>query len=88
VLVLRETTERPEGVAAGTAKLVGTNPDAIYKAVRKLLTSRSAYNAMAKAISPYGDGKAAARILRILRQRVRTAAKRPTSHHSQEPERS
>lgn len=66
VLVLRETTERPEGIDAGTAKLVGTNPDRIYAEVRKLLDDPSAYEKMAKAISPYGDGQAAERILNVL----------------------
>lgn len=62
VLVLRETTERPEGVAAGTAKLVGTSEEAILVEAAKLLGNESAYRAMANAISPYGDGLAAERI--------------------------
>ncbi len=62
VLVLRNTTERPEGVAAGTAKLVGTQIEIIVKAARELLSSESAYQLMAKAISPYGDGLASQRI--------------------------
>jgi UDP-N-acetylglucosamine 2-epimerase (non-hydrolysing) len=62
VLVLRETTERPEGVHAGTAKLVGTAKDAILIEARALLDDPSAYARMAQAVSPYGDGKAAARI--------------------------
>ncbi len=62
VLVLRETTERPEGVAAGTAKLVGTEYDAILNESAALLGDPVVYNAMAQAVSPYGDGRAAARI--------------------------
>lgn len=62
VLVLRETTERPEGVAAGTAKLVGTDIARIVDEASTLLTDGSAYSAMARATSPYGDGKAAVRI--------------------------
>ena len=56
VLVLRDTTERPEGVDAGTLKLVGTNEERIYAEARKLLTDKFAYNRMAKAKNPYGDG--------------------------------
>lgn len=62
VLVLRETTERPEGVAAGTAKLVGTDPVRIVAEASRLLTDDAAYQAMAHAVSPYGDGQAARRI--------------------------
>ena len=62
VLVLRETTERPEGVTAGTAKLVGTDHDAILNESSSLLGEPARYNDMAQAVSPYGDGRAAARI--------------------------
>ncbi|MBN9501159.1 MAG: UDP-N-acetylglucosamine 2-epimerase [Armatimonadetes bacterium 55-13] len=62
VLVLRDTTERPEGVKAGTAKLVGTDEERIYDEGRKLLSSQVAYDKMAHAVSPYGDGAASARI--------------------------
>lgn len=62
VLVLRETTERPEGVEAGTAKLIGTDLDTIIEETRQLLSSATSYESMARAISPYGDGKASARI--------------------------
>lgn len=62
VLVLRETTERPEGVTAGVAKLVGTDPAAIIDSVSELLSNPAAYAAMVRGGSPYGDGKAAARI--------------------------
>jgi len=62
VLVLRDTTERPEGVHAGTAKLVGTDRENIIQQGRELLSNESAYRAMANAVSPYGDGKASERI--------------------------
>lgn len=66
VLVMRQTTERPEGVAAGTARLVGTDPDAIVEAVSQLLDDPAAYARMAHAVNPYGDGHAAARIVEAL----------------------
>ncbi|MDX2230316.1 MAG: UDP-N-acetylglucosamine 2-epimerase (non-hydrolyzing) [Leptolyngbyaceae cyanobacterium bins.349] len=66
VLVLRETTERPEAVMAGTAKLVGTDPDRILETAAALLSDRAAYEAMAKAINPFGDGQASDRIVRIV----------------------
>ncbi len=66
VLVLRETTERPEGVKAGTAKLVGTNSGEIVEAAMRLLDDEGEYNLMAKAINPYGDGKASHRIVACL----------------------
>ena len=66
VLVLRDTTERPEGIAAGTLKLVGTGEKTIYAAFRQLLDSQTAYEAMAHAANPYGDGHACRRIAEIL----------------------
>lgn len=63
VLVMRENTERPEAVSAGTAKLVGTRPETIVSAATTLLTDRAAYLAMSRAANPYGDGKATERIL-------------------------
>jgi UDP-N-acetylglucosamine 2-epimerase (non-hydrolysing) len=66
VLVLRETTERPEGVDAGVARLVGTDPDRIVAAASELLTNPAAHAAMACASNPYGDGHAAERIAAIL----------------------
>lgn len=68
VLVMRETTERPEGVAAGTARLVGTDPDRIVSEVERLLDDDAAYAAMAQAHNPFGDGKAAKRICELLAQ--------------------
>ncbi|CAN5444326.1 UDP-N-acetylglucosamine 2-epimerase (non-hydrolyzing) [soil metagenome] len=70
VLVLRTTTERPEGVHAGTAKLIGTEEADIYAEGQKLLANPSAYAAMANAVSPYGDGKASARIRYILLKKL------------------
>lgn len=62
VLVLRDTTERPEGIDAGTLKLVGTDEDNIYKEAKELLTNKEAYEKMSKASNPYGDGHASERI--------------------------
>lgn len=66
VLVMRDTTERPEGIKAGTLKLVGTDEDVIYNNFKLLLQDESAYDAMAKASNPYGDGLACKRIADIL----------------------
>lgn len=66
VLVMRDTTERPEGIAAGTLKLVGTNEDTIYNEFDRLLTDKKAYAAMSEASNPYGDGHACKRIADIL----------------------
>jgi UDP-N-acetylglucosamine 2-epimerase (non-hydrolysing) len=66
VLVLRETTERPEGLEAGVARLVGTDRACIVAAATELLTRPEAYAAMARAVNPYGDGHAAERIAAIL----------------------
>lgn len=66
VLVMRDTTERPEGIVAGTLKLVGTEEDSIYKEFKMLLTDQKAYDAMSHASNPYGDGFASERIADIL----------------------
>ena len=68
VLVMRDTTERPEAVAAGTVKLVGTSAEAIYANVRKLLTDKAEYDKMSMSVNPYGDGLAVGRILEILKR--------------------
>ncbi len=67
ILVLREKTERPEAVKYGTVKLVGLNEERIYKTAKNLLKNKRAYNKMASAVNPYGDGLASQRIVKILR---------------------
>ncbi|MGB4005862.1 MAG: UDP-N-acetylglucosamine 2-epimerase (non-hydrolyzing) [Halanaerobiales bacterium] len=67
VLVLRNTTERPEAIAAGTVRLVGTDPEAIYQAATELIRDQEKYALMANAVNPYGDGKAARRIVNRIR---------------------
>ena len=66
VLVMRDTTERPEGIKAGTLKLVGTDENVIYNELKKLLTDKDEYEKMSKASNPYGDGMACKRIADIL----------------------
>ena len=66
VLVMRNTTERPEAVDAGTVKLVGADSDRIIAEVSRLLDETDYYNEMAKAVNPYGDGKAAPKIVKII----------------------
>ena len=66
VLVMRDTTERPEGIAAGTLKLVGTSEEVIYNEFTRLLNDPAAYDQMAHASNPYGDGFACKRIADIL----------------------
>lgn len=70
VLVMRDVTERPEGIAAGTLKLVGTDADVIHREFLKLLTDPEAYQAMSKASNPYGDGTACKQIVEILKTRL------------------
>ena len=67
VLVMRDTTERPEALDAGTVKLVGTDYGKITASVSSLLDSHDAYNEMSKAINPYGDGTASQRIVKIIK---------------------
>ena len=66
VLVLRDTTERPEAVAAGTVRLIGTEKDVVYQETKRLLTDRDAYDTMSNAVNPYGDGKASQRIVQAI----------------------
>ena len=66
VLVMRDTTERPEGIDAGTLKLVGTDEEVIYKTFKQLLEDQNEYDKMSKASNPYGDGFASKRIADIL----------------------
>ena len=70
VLVMRDTTERPEGIKAGTLKLVGTEEETIYTEFKKLLSDKSEYEKMSKASNPYGDGFACKRIADILQDRL------------------
>ena len=72
VLVMRETTERPEAVEAGTVKLVGTNTEVICSEVEDLLNNPAAYKKMARAHNPYGDGKATERIINVLLKNIVT----------------
>ncbi|WP_261806232.1 non-hydrolyzing UDP-N-acetylglucosamine 2-epimerase [Lapidilactobacillus luobeiensis] len=78
VLVLRDTTERPEGVAAGTLKLVGTDPEAVKTNMLRLLEDPAAYQAMAQAKNPYGDGHAATRICTAIQAYFDNGVARPT----------
>ena len=71
VLVMRETTERPEGVAAGTARLVGTETAVIVTELFNLLDDKAAYEAMARAHNPFGDGHTARRIVELLGNEIR-----------------
>jgi UDP-N-acetylglucosamine 2-epimerase (non-hydrolysing) len=77
VLVLRDTTERPEGVTAGTLKLVGTDPEQVATAMETLLTDQTAYDKMANAKNPYGDGHATERILDAIRYHFGASTTRP-----------
>ena len=70
VLVMRDTTERPEGIVAGTLKLVGTGEETIYKEFNCLLSDKDEYEAMSKASNPYGDGHACERIADILEKKL------------------
>ena len=67
VLVMREKTERPEAVVAGTVMIVGTDKKNIVNKVNKLLSEQNFYQGMSKALNPYGDGKASKRIYKILK---------------------
>ncbi len=77
VLVMRDATERPEAVEAGTAKLVGTDTETIVLAAERLLRSSSAYSKMSRARNPFGDGRASARIVRVLSRYFRDSNRRP-----------
>ena len=71
VLVMRDTTERPEGILAGTLKMVGTEEGTIYQTFTELLDNQNVYNAMAHASNPYGDGYACKRIADILEKEIK-----------------
>ena len=70
VLVMRDTTERPEALASGTVHLVGTDYDKILKEVSTLLDDETEYEKMSRAVNPYGDGKACSRIVDIVKKNI------------------
>lgn len=77
VLVLRDTTERPEAVTAGTVKLIGTDCERVYAEARQLLTDKKEYSRMAESCNPYGDGRASGRIIQAILYHYGRAAARP-----------
>jgi UDP-N-acetylglucosamine 2-epimerase (non-hydrolysing) len=77
VLVLRDTTERPEGIQAGTLELVGTDEEVVYTRARALLTDPDLYNKMSQAANPYGDGKASERIVQAILHHFGRTTERP-----------
>lgn len=79
VLVLRDTTERPEGIEAGTLKLAGTDEETIYKMAKELLTNKEEFERMAKASNPYGDGNASKRIVEAILYHFGKREERPQS---------
>ncbi|UII55746.1 UDP-N-acetylglucosamine 2-epimerase (non-hydrolyzing) [Cytobacillus spongiae] len=83
VLVLRDTTERPEGIDAGTLKLAGVEEETIYGLATELLTDQSAYDRMAKAVNPYGDGNASRRIGEAIRFYFKHTNNRPEEYNPQ-----
>ncbi|SFB03768.1 MULTISPECIES: non-hydrolyzing UDP-N-acetylglucosamine 2-epimerase [unclassified Bacillus (in: firmicutes)] len=80
VLVLRDTTERPEGIAAGTLKLAGVDEETIYTLANELLTNQTEYEKMAKATNPYGDGNASSRICESIRYYFKQTSERPENY--------
>lgn len=86
VLVLRETTERPEAVRAGVSRLVGTDPSRLVREACTLLDDAQAYAAMARGASPYGDGRASQRIVAVLRRRLGAAEPNRTTQTKRSPE--
>ena len=77
VLVLRDTTERPEAVAAATVKLIGTDCERVYEEAKRLLTDEAEYSRMAESVNPYGDGQAARRIIQAILYHYGLAEERP-----------
>lgn len=77
VLVLRDTTERPEAVTAGTVKLIGTDRELVYKETKELLVNKAEYQRMANAVNPYGDGKASSRIVAAILHKYGLTGSRP-----------
>ncbi|RBP94577.1 UDP-N-acetylglucosamine 2-epimerase [Cytobacillus firmus] len=83
VLVLRDTTERPEGIEAGTLKLAGIEEQPIYELATELLTDQAAFERMAKAVNPYGDGNASSRICEAIRYYFQQTNDRPEEYKPQ-----
>lgn len=81
VLVLRDTTERPEGIEAGTLELVGTEEEMVYERIKALLTDASLYESMSRAANPYGDGKASERIVNAIYHHFGINDQRPENFH-------
>jgi UDP-N-acetylglucosamine 2-epimerase (non-hydrolysing) len=77
VLVLRDTTERPEGIDAGTLELVGTDEEQVYERAKELLTDAGLYDAMSRAANPYGDGRASERIVAAIKHHFCVSQDRP-----------
>ena len=75
--VLRDTTERPEAVEAGTVRLIGTDKDRVYKETKRLLTDKDAYDAMSNAVNPYGDGQASRRIVQAILYTFGSGSEKP-----------
>ena len=71
MLVLRDTTERPEGIQAGTLKLVGTDEETVYKETKKLLDNKNEYEKMSMASNPYGDGFASKYIVDVILEKYK-----------------
>jgi UDP-N-acetylglucosamine 2-epimerase (non-hydrolysing) len=82
VLVLRDTTERPEGIQAGTLELVGTDEEKVYERTKNLLSDQSLYDSMSRAANPYGDGKASRRIVNAIRHHFGFESDRPEEFHT------
>lgn len=81
VLVLRDTTERPEGIDAGTLELVGTDEEAVYSRTKALLSDQALYDSMSKAANPYGDGRASERIVNAILHHFGKIEERPEEFH-------
>ena len=81
VLVLRDTTERPEGIEAGTLELVGTEEERVYERTKALLTDEALYASMSQAANPYGDGHASERIVNAILHHFGVKSERPESFH-------
>ncbi|MNN30391.1 UDP-N-acetylglucosamine 2-epimerase [compost metagenome] len=82
VLVLRDTTERPEGIEAGTLELVGTDEETVYERTRTLLSDQAVYESMSRAANPYGDGKASERIVKAICHHFGFDEPRPEKFHT------